>query len=135
MTQSSDRLDRIEALVEANATAITTMRQRQEEADQSLRESISAANQELRESISAANQELRESISATNEQLNASIVETVAMIGGLAEQQEETDQRFNNLLADSRADRQNNEREHQAFRESFQTLLAEIARIWQRLAG
>jgi soluble cytochrome b562 len=28
-----------------------------------------------------------------------------------------------------------NEMEHRAFRETFQTLLAEIARIWGRLAG
>ncbi|MGD1930821.1 MAG: hypothetical protein ACFB12_18115 [Leptolyngbyaceae cyanobacterium] len=58
------------------------------------------------------------------------------------QQQQETDQRFNNLLEDARADRQQAERdraltesEHRAFRETFQTLLAEVARIWQRLAS
>lgn len=120
MTNGTDRLDRIEALVEANATAIAAMRQQQQEADDNLRESIN---------------------------------DVVSLIGNLAEQDdqraaeyrqrhEEHDQRFNNLLGEAREDRkkaeqarQTNEREHQAFRESFQSLLAEIARIWQRLAG
>lgn len=48
-------------------------------------------------------------------------------------QQEERDQRFTNLLEDAREDRKANEREHDAFRENIQVLLAEIARVWQRL--
>ena len=78
------------------------------------------------------------------------------MIANLGQQQQETDQRFNNLLEEARADRQEaradrqridealsradrdralNESEHRAFRETFQTMLAEIARLWQRVAG
>ena len=81
----------------------------------------------------------------------------------LAHQQQETDQRFNNLLAEARADRQQaqadreqaqadreqaqadreqwqlqaqaNETEHRAFRQNIQVLLAEIARLWQRIAS
>jgi hypothetical protein len=62
---------------------------------------------------------------------------------------ERSDQRFENLLQDARTDRLRIdqllersdrdraliENEHRAFRETFQTLLAEVARIWQRLAG
>ena len=54
----------------------------------------------------------------------------------------EADQRFNNLLEEARADRQRadrdralNESEHRAFRETFQTMLAQIAQLWQRVAG
>lgn len=110
---TTDRLGRIEALVEANATAIAAMREQQQQADDNLRESIN---------------------------------DVVSLIGNLAEQDdqraeqfrlrhEEHEQRFNNLLADSRADRQRNDQEHQAFRETFQALLSEIRAIWQRLAG
>lgn len=117
MTNGTDRLDRIEAILVSVAERQDRFQTQMEESDR----------------------RLRESIAATNEQLSTSITDTVAMIGTLAEQQEqrhnETDQRFNNLLADSRADRQRNEQEHQAFRETFQTLLGEIRAIWQRLAG
>lgn len=50
-----------------------------------------------------------------------------------SEQQSEWNLRIETLLQDARADRQVNEQEHRAFRETFQTLLAEIARIWQQL--
>ena len=64
-----------------------------------------------------------------------------------AAQRTESDQRFNNMLEDARADRQRmaeqakamadqaaaNETEHRAIRENIQALLAEIARIWLRL--
>ncbi|NER80833.1 MAG: hypothetical protein F6K42_14930 [Leptolyngbya sp. SIO1D8] len=72
--------------------------------------------------------------------LRESINDVVSIIGTLAEQQAEfrqqqaeSDQRFENLLNDARADRALNEQEHRAFREIFQTLLAEISRIWRRL--
>jgi soluble cytochrome b562 len=134
MTNGVDRLDRIEALVAANATAIAEMRQSQ---------------QQVSETQRLSNEALAGSIAELRESLRESITDVVGMIGTLAEQQsqtdqglnrlrqqqQETDQRFNNLLADSREDRQRNEREHQAFRESFQSLLAEIRAIWQRLAG
>ena len=78
------------------------------------------------------------------------------LYGQIADEQEDTRQSIQNLLEDARADRNEarlererldadqqrweqsfaeNRREHQAFRESFQVLLTEIARIWQRLAG
>lgn len=127
MTNGTDRIDRIEAILAEIAESQRRTQQQQEV--------NTGAISGLRRSV----QEVNTSVRLTNEQLNASIADTVAMIGSLAEQQEqrhnETDQRFNNLLADSRSDRQNNEREHQAFRESFQSLLGEIRAIWERLAG
>lgn len=58
------------------------------------------------------------------------------------QQQAEWGQRFDNLLQEARADRQQmaeareaNEAEHRAFTQNSQVLLAEIARLWRRLAG
>jgi chromosome segregation ATPase len=58
------------------------------------------------------------------------------------QQQQEWGQRFDNLLQEARADRQQmqeareaNEAEHRAFTQNSQVLLAEIARLWRRLAG
>ncbi|PZV13471.1 MAG: hypothetical protein DCF21_14175 [Leptolyngbya sp.] len=55
---------------------------------------------------------------------------------------EEHSQRFNNLLEEARADqvemraaRETNATEHRAFTQNIQTLLAEIAHLWQRVAG
>ncbi|WP_155834739.1 hypothetical protein [Leptolyngbya sp. PCC 6406] len=69
------------------------------------------------------------------------------MITTVSGEQEAANQRFENLLADARADRQRADRdgqgpghrafkeaEHRAFLETFPTLLAELARIWGRLA-
>lgn len=147
---TADRLDRIEALlehlalqqaqslqqfeevkkitesnaraVEANSSAISQMRQSQQEASEQFR------------------QELREADERSRRRLEETTADVVSMIIDLGQQQSQTDQRFANLLQDARADRQAyevarqaNEREHSAFREAMQTLLTEIARIWQRL--
>ena len=91
---SNSRLDRIEKLVEANALA------------------LEAARIQIRDGIN----------------------ETVAMLGQIAEdsarerteirrRQEESDQRFETMLADMRADREANHQEHQEFRIAIQALL------------
>ena len=158
MTESS-RLDRIELLLnrnaeqQAQATDMIVAMGRQQEM---------AARQQVE-----ADQRLRESINAADQRLRDSIDDVVAMVGTLAHQQQEADQRFNSWLAESqedrrrneqahqafiaeaqadrqrfdawiaeaRAERQRNDQAHQAFTESFQSLLAEIARIWQRLSA
>jgi maltose O-acetyltransferase len=85
----------------------------------------------------------------TNTRMEDAIADTVQMIANLGQQQQEAmhrhqeaDQRFEVFLAEARADRQRadrdralNESEHRAFRETFQTMLAEIDRLWQRVAG
>ena len=159
----TERLDRIEATLaaitesqqrtqqqqEANAAAIAVLGQRQdrfqqqmEESDRLLRESIEESDRQFRESMEESDRQFRESMEESDRLLRDSINDVVSMIGSLAEQQAElrqqqteSAQRFENLLNDARADRSLNEQEHRAFRETFQTLLAEIARIWQRLAG
>ncbi|MEM9117060.1 MAG: hypothetical protein AAGD09_04170 [Cyanobacteria bacterium P01_F01_bin.56] len=134
-----------------------------EAANQQLRESIEASRRDseaadlrLRESIEegrqrseAADQRLRESIEATHQHIRESIDDTISLVANLAQQLDESDQkrqeneeRFNILLAEARADRQRsderaaaNETERRAFQQIVQTLLAEINRIWQRLAS
>jgi hypothetical protein len=106
-------------------------------------------------------EEVSSSLSAnTNRRMEEAIADTVQMIANLGQQQQEAaqraeqhkaeaDQRFEVFLAEARADRAEmraareqsdrdralNESEHRAFRETFQTMLAEIARLWQRVAG
>ena len=128
--------------VQANSESIAQSRASSEAADQRLRESIDATNQQLRESIDATNQQLRESSEAADQRLRDAITDTVAMIADLAQQQQVTDERFSIFLEESRADRQRsderaaaNDTEHRAFQQITQTLLAEISRIWQRLAS
>ena len=158
-TPNHDRLDRVETIL----TAIAEQQQRtQVQIDRnvqglaelrseilSLGERQEAADQRLRESIESTNQRLQTSIESTNQQLQASIGDVVSIMGDLAEQQNETDQRFQVLLEEARADRSRmdqhitqarqdglkNNRDHRAFTQTMQSMLAEIARIWQRLAG
>jgi len=157
-TPSESRLDRLEALAETVLLAI------QQQSTQITDLGGSIAQQgtqitDLGESIAQQGTQiadLRESIAQQGAQItevSGGIAEVVAMLSEQAEQQDarqaESDQRFENLLQDARADRQRidealargdrdralNESEHRAFRETFQTLLAEVARIWQRLAS
>lgn len=166
MTQSTDRLDRIEALLatvaesqartEANlsrteqlvAQNAAGLRETRAIADSNAR-AIEAWSSRIEEGIAEA-EEVSSSMSAnTNTRMEDAIADTVQMIANLGQQQQEAmhrhqeaDQRFEVFLAEARADRQRadrdralNESEHRAFRETFQTLLAEVARIWQRLAS
>lgn len=174
MTNSTDRLDRIETLLERSLVQHTQemaeiragLRETRNISDSNAR-SIQAYDARIEEGIAEA-EEVSSSMSAsTNTRMEAAITDTVQMIANLGQQQQETDQRFNNLLAEARADRQRSEQlnaehsqrfdvflaearadraemqaareanstEHRAFTQNIQTLLAEIARLWQRLAG
>ena len=166
MTQSTDRLDRIEALLatvaesqartEANlsrteqlvAQNAAGLRETRAIADSNAR-AIEAWSSRIEEGIAEA-EEVSSSMSAnTNTRMEDAIADTVQMIANLGQQQQEAmhrhqeaDQRFEMFLAEARADRQRadrdralNESEHRAFRETFQTMLAEIDRLWQRVAG
>jgi hypothetical protein len=121
MTYSSDRLDRIEAILAQTAQ----QQQRNTAAIAELREQQQIATLERRE--------LAQQQALSQQELRESIADTVSMIADLAAQQQETDTRFGNLLDDARADRQRNEAEHSAFREIVRSMLAEISRVWQRL--
>ena len=159
MTLSSDRLDRIEALLAtvAESNAASTQRLDRIEAIQAetavgLRETraitdsnaraIEAWSSRIEEGIAEA-EEVSSSMAAnTNRRMEDAIADTVQMIAGMGRQQQETDQRFEVFLAEARADRaemraarEANATEHRAFTQNIQVLLAEIARLWQRVAG
>jgi hypothetical protein len=152
MTYSSDRLDRVEALlatvaesqartqiiVEQNATGL---RETRAIADSNAR-AIEAWSSRIEDGIAEA-EEVSSSIAANaNRRMEDAIADTVQMIADLGRQQQETDQRFEVFLAEARADRaemraarEANSTEHRAFTQNIQVLLAEIARLWQRVAG
>ncbi|MGG6242652.1 hypothetical protein ACQ4N7_28930 [Nodosilinea sp. AN01ver1] len=172
------RLERIEALLERSIiqhnqemTEIRAgLRETRNIADSNAR-SVQAWETRIEDGITEA-EEVSSSMAAnTNRRMEDAITDTVQLVGTLANQfdqdrqrfdqlHQEHGQRFNNLLQESRADRQEwrqkfdeqmaeskaareqaerervlNENEHRAFRETFQTLLGQISRIWDRLAG
>lgn len=138
MTQSTDRLDRIEALLAATAEGLS----RTEKIVESNARAIEAWSSRIEEGIAEA-EEVSSSMAAnTNRRMEEAITDTVQMIANLGQQQQETDQRFEVFLAEARADRaemraarEANSTEHRAFTQNIQVLLAEIARLWQRVAG
>ena len=195
MTPSQDRLDRIEALLEASiaqhnremadmraaqgqSAEETQALHRQEMAEfwaglretKAITESNARAIEAWAGRVGEAEEASRSRVENTDRRLEAAIADTVAMVADLGRQQQETDQRFevflqearadrqriDNTLAeqremaqrfevfleDSRADRQSfdqmmaaNATEHRAFTQNVQVLLAEIARLSQRVAG
>jgi len=192
MTPSQDRLDRIEALLEASIAQhnreMADMRAAQ---GQSAEETQSLHRQEMAEfwaglretkaitesnaraieawagRVGEAEEASRSRVENTDRRLEAAIADTVAMVADLGRQQQETDQRFEVFLQEARADRQRsttereetnqrfevfledsradrqsfdqmmaaNAAEHRAFTQNVQALLAEIARLSQRVAG
>lgn len=134
---------------QANSEACSELRQ----SNRDLRETLGAIVQDTYENLLLP---MIERVDATTEQVNRLVDESQAN----HEEHQEWGQRFENLLADARADRQRaderqrewnqrfdeqlarmdqraaaNEAEHNAFRQNIQVLLAEIARLWNRLAG
>lgn len=159
MTYSGDRLGRIEQLLAqvAESNAASTERLDRIEAGLDRTERITESNARA---IEAWGERITEGDQRTQTQLEASIADTVAMIADMGQQQQEAtqraeqhkaeaDQRFEVFLAEARADRaemraareqwqleaQANATEHRAFTQNIQVLLAEIARLWQRVAG
>ncbi|MEA5449429.1 hypothetical protein VB780_12670 [Leptolyngbya sp. CCNP1308] len=152
MTYSSDRLDRIEALLatvaESNAASAVRMDRFEAnlEATRQITESNARAIEAWGSRIDEVQIETEEATSSTRADLAVRIDDNAHNQGidrvRFDALHEEHTQRFNTLLEEARADRQRadrdrtlNESEHRAFRETFQTMLAEIARLWQRVAG
>ncbi len=174
---STDRLDRIEAILAENARQLVETRQLVESNAAGLRETrqitdsnaraINAWSSRIEDGIAEA-EEVSSSMAAnTNRRMEEAITDTVQMIADMGRQQQEADQRFEVFLAEARAERQRSEQlnaehsqrfetflqdaradrqrfdqaiaanseEHQAFTQNIQVLLAEIARLWQRVAG
>ncbi|HEY9878157.1 MAG TPA: hypothetical protein V6D29_06855 [Leptolyngbyaceae cyanobacterium] len=133
-TGPTDRLDRIEAILAQVAES--------QQRTQQITESNARAIEANSNAITQMREELQQADERSRQRLEETTADVVNMISGLGQQLEETDNRFNVLLEEARADRQEwqqqaaaNETEHRAFRQNIQILLAEISRIWQRLAG
>ncbi|MEO0828514.1 MAG: hypothetical protein AAFW84_01885 [Cyanobacteria bacterium J06635_15] len=122
----TDRLDRIEAILDRLAAqqAVT-----QAQVDQNARvmESSTQLIASNARAIEANSNEIAEGFAQMRRELQANLEDVTAMILSSIQdtdrQMRETDERFNTLLAEARADRQRNEQEHQAFREAIQKLL------------
>jgi len=130
----SDYLDRAEELVEANFRAIAAYDARRKLRMQQRKEQLAAEE-------------------ARWQTTRATIDDTAQMIAALSKQHQETGQRFEIWLQDSRTARaemekqslewkeqfdqsmQANALEHSSFMRNVEVLLAKIARLWQRLAG
>jgi chromosome segregation ATPase len=143
--ESDQRLSRIEALQALTQQQIDSTQQQinstQQQIDSNAR-SISAWEKRFTE-IEA---ETQEATSSTRADLSARIDSQSEQIGVLRRQadddwtrfdqrHEEHAQRFNTLLEEVRADRQQMDRFMQSSTENIQTLFAEISRIWRRLGG
>lgn len=166
MTYSSDRLDRIEAIlatvaesnaasavrldrIEASNTASTqrldrieALQDRTMQIVESNARAIEAWGDRIEEGMAEAEEVTSSMVASSSLRLEEAIAATVQLVANLGQQQQETDQRFNTLLAEARADRaemraarEANTTEHRAFTQNIQVLLAEIARLWQRVAG
>ena len=147
---SSDRLDRIESVLERITDRLEQVSEAGQHTDARLDrvgerldqisqsgqrtdarlERIAAAVQderiqraedynELRDVIAITNQ----AVETTNHRIDAFITENRANWERYERHKAENDLRFNNLLADARADREENRREHDAFRAAIQSLL------------
>ncbi len=148
---SSDRLDRIEAVLERITDRLEQVSEAGQQTDARLdrvserMERIAAAVQderiqraedynELRDVIAITNQ----AVETTNHRINAFITENRANWERYERHKAENDLRFNNMLADARADRatirrqqeafqqamERNQRDHEEFRAAIRSLLA-----------
>jgi hypothetical protein len=138
MTQSTDRLDQIEALLAENARQLVETRK--------ITESNARAIEAWGSRIEEVQVDTEEATSSTRADLAVRIEDNAHNQGidrvRFDALHEEHTQRFNTLLEEARADRaemraarEANTTEHRAFTQNIQTLLAEIARLWQRVAG
>jgi DNA anti-recombination protein RmuC len=159
---SSSRLDRIEAILAsvAESQALTQALQQhtQQQVDSNAR-AIAAWESRIEEGIAETEeiatqtrQDLSERIDTQSDRLERVERQSEDDWTRFDQRHEEHAQRFNTLLQEARADRQEwrqrfdeqisemveareaNQAEHRAFTQNIQTLLAEIARLWQRLA-
>ena len=138
---------------------------------------VQAWESRIQEGVEDSEEIASSMVAAFGQRIEDAIGNVLGIVGSLArrqdalaQQQQQTDLRFNNLLEEARADRQQaqanaqrfntlleeaqadrqqvqaareqwqlqaqaNDTEHRAFRQNIQVLLAEIARLWERLAS
>lgn len=135
MTASNDRLDRIEALLEASMAQHS---REMEEIRAGLRETKAITESNARAigawsgRIADAEADSRTMAAAGDQRLETAIADTVAMIADMGRQQQETDQRFEIFLQEARADRQRNAAEREETDQRFEVFLQEARADRQR---
>ncbi|MBW4464039.1 MAG: hypothetical protein KME07_01190 [Pegethrix bostrychoides GSE-TBD4-15B] len=139
-TSPSDRLDRIERILEELATSQQQTQQQQQLTQRQLEttRSIVESNAEQQQFIQRQ-LELTRSIVESNAKAITALGQTVI------DDREETAETASRNMVQGRnneqlieiliSEGQENIRQHQAFTERFDRMLLEIQRIWQRIAG
>jgi hypothetical protein len=138
-------LQETRAIADSNARAIEAWSGRITESEDISRSMAASADQRLESAIAdtvAMIVDLGQQQQETDQRFEVFLAETRADRQRFDQAKQETDQRFEVFLAEVRADRQcfdqalaANAVEHRAFTQNLQVLLAEISRLWQRLAG
>jgi hypothetical protein len=133
------------AITESNARAIEAWSSRVGEAEEASRSRVENTDRRLEAAIAdtvAMVADLGRQQQETDQRFEVFLQEARADRQRSTTEREETNQRFEVFLQDSRADRQSfdqmmaaNATEHRVFTQNVQVLLAEIARLWQRVAG
>ncbi len=136
------------AITESNARAIDAWSSRIGEAEEASRSRVENTDRRLEAAIAdtvAMVADLGRQQQETDQRFEVFLQEARAdrqRIDNTLAERREMAQRFEVFLEDSRADRQSfdqsmaaNAAEHRAFTQNVQVLLAEIARLWQRVAG
>jgi hypothetical protein len=138
-------LARTEKIVESNARAIETWGGRISEVEEANNSVATSTNRRMEEAIADTVQmiaEMGRQQQETDQRFEVFLAEARADRQRSEQLNAEHSQRFEVFLEDARADRQRfdqtmaaNATEHRAFTQNIQVLLAEIARLWQRVAG
>ena len=127
--RTDERLDRVTDRLDQVSDRLDQVTQSGQRTDVRL-ERIATAVQDERIQRAEDYNELRNAIALTNQRLNAFITENRSNWERYEQQKAENDSRFNNLLADARADREEmrrqreaNQRDHEEFRAAIRGLL------------
>jgi chromosome segregation ATPase len=130
MTNSMDRLDRIEALLERMAEEQASYQQ-QSRVELSEVRSLVSSNARAAEANSNAIAELRASLTETRAGIDDAVEMITAISRESAEERQELSQQIQVLVDESRQ----NTREHEDFRSFVRGLQMEVRRIWERITG
>ena len=117
--RTDERLDRVTDRLDQVSDRLDQVTQSGQRTDVRL-ERIATAVQDERIQRAEDYNELRNAIALTNQRLNAFITENRSNWERYEQQKAENDSRFNNLLADARADREEMRRQREAFQQAME---------------
>lgn len=142
----TERLDRIEAILERLAERQDRLDEQREATQQQIN-SNARAIEATNESISTLGADIREGFAQTRAELQQEAGDAISMIGSLSEEVDQTQaivrqtsEQVQSLVAEGQADRieaaqqrESNSQEHADFRVLMQSMLAEVARLWREI--